>query len=130
ERMRGRANAFLNERNWSQLLKDLPSVLDLRNAALRINDRAGERDRQRAAVEYQDLVTKSFVLNDDKLIPAITQAYENRLEKETDHLRRFTDLQQVANATNDLLDEVRKTSTELLRDVAPTLMDAARQAAE
>lgn len=123
ERVRGRAAAFFNEKDFAKLFARLPTSEVLSGATKRLDDIGDVRDLDTVVRETEDYVRKSKLIQVGMVKDMDTALrQENKSEDET--LIRYDSLKSTSIAIQELTHKFDKFTTELISDTAPMLLKA------
>jgi hypothetical protein len=125
EKLSGKAAEFFNATDFEDVLKKLPRVEVLTEAAKKAGALADLNDLLTAVRNAEDFVGKSKLVN-EKQIKDLDRAARGEMRSEDQTLARFDALKSTSIAIQELTEKFDQFSTMLIKDAAPMVLESIR----
>jgi uncharacterized protein YoxC len=121
EKIRGRASELFNATDFEDVLKQLPSVEALSQAAKRAGSLADLRDLLGAKRDAEDFINKTGLVNESQ-IQALDQGERNKNRADDETLKRFDALKTSSIAIQELTHKFDMFVTDLSTNILPKVV--------
>jgi hypothetical protein len=122
EKIRGKASELFNAKDFAEILAKLPSVEALETAARRTGALSDQKDLLTSIRESEAFVNQSN-LTTTNMIKAFDAGKQKEIAAETEDLKRFQALKDIANATGELTNMFNSFVTDFMTITAPALIE-------